>query len=84
MFSKFLNVLFIVVLSLLFLALSITCYKSVTASGNTEYCYIDTNPRDGGMSLMAYRSWRPDRSLGMFHTSREAVAFAEEIKCPIK
>lgn len=75
---KILDRLLVIALVLLGVVLGGVLWKTLTASGAVDYCYAEVGTR-GGVNLMGHRDWRPDRTIGVYHSAREAVTFANEM-----
>ena len=62
--------------------------KSVTASGEVNYCYVESHqtmrPSDMYYTLEGNRDWRTDRTMARFQRFEEAVAAAKLINCNIE
>jgi hypothetical protein len=79
--------LFVLGVILLVLATPIfLVYKSISATGEIEYCYTQyfsppgMNPQ---YTLRGFRPWREDRHIAAFQSLEDALAAAEKMHCRI-
>jgi hypothetical protein len=72
------------------LGLALAClyplYKSIMASGEVTFCYIDTQRTQEGRpyGLKSHRDWRPDSEIGYYENLDSAMKAAERLNCKVK
>ena len=63
-------------------------YRSISASGQIEYCYVEMwsphNYVSPQFQSVGFREWRTDRSLGVYPTAEEAKRQSDILGCKIE
>lgn len=58
-------------------------YKSATANGRVDFCYLDNEPSMPVLRVMGHRPWRSDVVIGAARTTDEGAAIAAAAHCPL-
>jgi hypothetical protein len=72
------------------LGLALAClyplYKSIMASGEVTFCYIDSQntKTDRPYNLKGHRDWRSDNDIGEYENLDSAMKAAERLNCRVK
>lgn len=71
---------------LLAVALCYPLYKSIMASGQVTFCYVDSQMTKAirPYSLKGHREWRSDSDIGDYENLDSAMKAAERIGCAVK